>query len=63
MFKKAEIFFREYYQGKDDSELIKRLNHVKLMIESNGTYSHTTEELIFGAKTAWRNSSRCIFRI
>ena len=28
-----------------------------------GTYAHTTAELTFGARVAWRNSSRCIGRL
>ncbi len=33
------------------------------LIETKGNYELTTDELIFGAKTAWRNASRCIGRI
>ena len=28
-----------------------------------GTYELTETELVYGAKTAWRNSARCIGRI
>ena len=29
-------------------------------IESTGTYTHTLEEITYGAKLAWRNSAKCI---
>src|SRR5580704_10941561 len=32
-------------------------------IETAGTYWHTPAELAFGARVAWRNSSRCIGRL
>lgn len=41
----------------------KRLAEVLESIERTGTYELTEKELIFGAKTAWRNASRCIGRI
>ena len=31
-------------------------------IARTGTYTHTAEELTFGARLAWRNSNRCIGR-
>ena len=33
---------------------------VRREIEASGTYWHAPEELAFGARVAWRNSSRCI---
>ncbi|KAK3106113.1 hypothetical protein FSP39_013027, partial [Pinctada imbricata] len=44
-------------------EHTKRWNDVKTAIDKTGTYELTTEELTFGAKTAWRNAPRCIGRI
>lgn len=32
-------------------------------VEKTGTYTLNTDELHFGAKTAWRNAPRCIGRI
>ena len=40
----------------------RRLWHVRREIEMTGTYRHTADELAFGARVAWRNSSRCIGR-
>lgn len=32
-------------------------------VAATGTYTHTAEELEFGARVAWRNSARCIGRL
>jgi nitric-oxide synthase len=40
-----------------------RVAEVRAQIERYGTYAHTTPELTFGARVAWRNSSRCIGRL
>jgi nitric-oxide synthase len=41
----------------------RRLEQVRREIAESGTYVHTTTELTFGARIAWRNSSRCIGRL
>ena len=40
-----------------------RLAIVRAQIAATGSYVHTPEELAYGAKVAWRNSSRCIGRL
>jgi nitric-oxide synthase len=40
-----------------------RLREIRREISLTGTYRHTAEELEFGARVAWRNSSRCIGRL
>jgi nitric-oxide synthase len=40
-----------------------RLREIRREIKLTGTYRHTLEELTFGARVAWRNSSRCIGRL
>ena len=40
-----------------------RLREVRREVRLTGTYRHTLEELEFGARVAWRNSSRCIGRL
>lgn len=40
-----------------------RIAAVKREIDLTGTYWHTTEELAFGARVAWRNNARCIGRL
>jgi nitric-oxide synthase, bacterial len=42
---------------------LERSAQVQDEIERTGTYWHTYEELAFGARVAWRNSSRCIGRL
>jgi nitric-oxide synthase len=53
------LFHSENRAGPPD----RRLRHVRREIETTGTYRHTAEELEFGARVAWRNSSRCIGRL
>ena len=36
----------------------KRIKRDRKEIEHTGTYTHTLEELSYGAKLAWRNSNR-----
>jgi nitric-oxide synthase len=40
-----------------------RIDQVRRQVETEGTYKHTTAELVFAARVAWRNSSRCIGRL
>ncbi len=46
-------------QNEPEAWLVNRLQQV----ESEGEYNPTTEELIFGARVAWRNSNKCIGRL
>jgi nitric-oxide synthase len=60
----AEDFLRmlhaEYPAAGD---LDARLRQVRREIAETGTYVHTSTELTFGARVAWRNSNRCIGRL
>jgi nitric-oxide synthase len=40
-----------------------RLREIRRQIELTGSYQHTSAELAFGARVAWRNNSRCIGRL
>ncbi len=40
-----------------------RLREVERELRSTGTYQHTPDELVYAARVAWRNSSRCIGRL
>lgn len=69
---KEELFeeaykFQQQYQSSlktsSDEDFRNRLNEIKGEIANTGTYSLTYDELVFGAKLAWRNASRCIGRI
>ena len=53
------LFHSENRAGPPDGRLLQ----VRLEIEATGTYRHTPAELAFGARVAWRNSSRCIGRL
>ena len=43
-------------------DVTSRWRQIESEIQEKGTYTHTTKELQFGAKLAWRNSNRCIGR-
>ena len=40
-----------------------RIAAVLREIEATGSYRHTADELVFGARVAWRNNARCIGRL
>ncbi|WVK82381.1 nitric oxide synthase oxygenase [Dactylosporangium sp. AC04546] len=55
-----DLYHRENPQHGDPRA---RLTEVRDEIEATGTYTHTYAELVFGARVAWRNASRCIGRL
>ncbi len=60
----AEWFLRQFHaENPRAGRLEPRLAEVRAAIAETGTYAHTDEELAFGARVAWRNSSRCIGRL
>ncbi|MCT7350618.1 nitric oxide synthase oxygenase [Streptomyces coelicoflavus] len=61
----AEEFVRLHHEEHPDQPLplTTRLQQIRTQINETGTYTHTTDELVFGARVAWRNSSRCIGRL
>lgn len=62
----AEDFLKQYFASisrSNSDEYHERLAEVMMYIEGNGSYSLLEKELVFAAKTAWRNASRCIGRI
>lgn len=70
ILEQAVDFIEEYFienkkKNTSDEEncLSARLMEIKKELDSTGSYTLTTDELKFGAKTAWRNASRCIGRI
>lgn len=46
----------ETSRARRKAEVVRELKH-------SGTYTHTPDELSFGAKVAWRNHARCIGRL
>ncbi len=59
----AERFITLFHDENQAGPPDRRLWHVRREIEATGTYRHTSAELAFGARVAWRNSSRCIGRL
>ena len=59
----AYAFLRQFYfEHGAPAAFEARWASVSAAIEAHGTYTHTYEELAFGARLAWRNSARCIGR-
>ncbi|WP_433510906.1 nitric oxide synthase oxygenase [Nonomuraea sp. CA-143628] len=62
--REAERFIRLFHtENPGAGDVHARLREVAKEIARHGTYAHTFEELQFGARVAWRNSSRCIGRL
>ncbi|XP_068736413.1 nitric oxide synthase 1-like isoform X2 [Montipora capricornis] len=62
----AQDFFQQYFTSTNRSNsdnYQNRMAEVMKSVEETGTYQMTEKELIFAAKTAWRNAPRCIGRI
>ncbi|WP_392449760.1 nitric oxide synthase oxygenase [Staphylococcus massiliensis] len=64
MYKEAKAFIKEMYneRGFSKQDIKSRLKAIKKEIRKAGTYTHTKEELTYGAQMAWRHSNRCIGR-
>ena len=66
LYIQAEAFISSMQQFEskpaDSIKWAQRLLEIRESIETTGSYTHTSEELAFGAKLAWRNSNRCIGR-
>ncbi|WP_152655394.1 nitric oxide synthase oxygenase [Oceanobacillus sp. CFH 90083] len=61
----AVKFLKTYYAETiaPEEKLANRIKEVTTEIKAHGTYTQTYEELVYGAKLAWRNSNRCIGRL
>lgn len=61
---RARSFIRQCYSELDRDWVIDaRIADIDREISQTGTYTHTNEELTYGARVAWRNSNRCIGRL
>jgi nitric-oxide synthase, bacterial len=60
---RAEQFITLFHAENNLGSPEHRLRQVQREIEFSGSYWHTPAELTFGARVAWRNSSRCIGRL
>ncbi|SEL48216.1 nitric-oxide synthase [Streptacidiphilus jiangxiensis] len=56
----VRLFAAESGQGIDPEA---RLREIRAEVAAEGTYTHTADELAFGARVAWRNAARCIGRL
>lgn len=62
--KAAEFITKMYQELNYSSETInQRIKEINNEIDRTNTYTHTNEELSYGAKLAWRNSNRCVGRL
>jgi nitric-oxide synthase len=59
----AEQFITLFHEENGLGSPDHRIRQVRREIEFAGSYWHTPDELTFGARVAWRNSSRCIGRL
>ena len=63
-FLEAEAYISLFHRESGIPDVVPlRRASIRAMIERTGTYWHTDEELVYGARVAWRNSSRCIGRL
>ena len=64
LYGQAAVFIEECYrEWSRESEVPGRLKEIEQEIQHTGTYEHTFDELVHGARMAWRNSNRCIGRL
>lgn len=60
----AREFLTQFHRETSPAKaLSRRLRQVRRQIDTTGSYTHTTDELAFGARVAWRNAARCIGRL
>jgi nitric-oxide synthase, bacterial len=64
LFEEAEKFIHQCYtELQKEHDIQTRIQEIAHEIETTGTYEHTFEELVHGARIAWRNNNRCIGRL
>lgn len=61
--REAMQFLRQYAAEQALPDLRSRLTAVQHDIGEAGSYCHTLDELTFGARVAWRNTTRCVGRL
>lgn len=59
----AEFIEQFHCESTPAQTLAGRLEEVRSEIDATGAYTHTPDELAFGARVAWRNAARCIGRL
>jgi nitric-oxide synthase len=63
LLNEAHAFLEQFARETGAEGIGRRLARIEADIRTRGTYSHTAEELHFGAQVAWRNSTRCVGRL
>lgn len=63
LLREAKAFINQYYSENELDGAYRRWQEIEDEIALTGSYTHTFEELDYGAKLAWRNSNRCIGRL
>ena len=63
LFKQATEFIEMMYDELKLGDPANRLSEIKKEIDETNHYTHTSKELEYGARVAWRNSNRCIGRL
>jgi nitric-oxide synthase len=64
VFSEARDFLHLFHYERETPHLYQeRMGLIQAELEATGTYHQTYEELAYGARVAWRNSSRCIGRL
>jgi nitric oxide synthase oxygenase domain/subunit len=59
----ARAFLEQCYREQHLEEVLShRLSEVEEHLQGEGSYRHTYDELAYGARLAWRNSTRCLGR-
>ncbi|MED4130261.1 nitric oxide synthase oxygenase [Shouchella miscanthi] len=59
----AIAFLKQFYEETSKVGVSERIEEILQEINSRGSYTLTSDELMYGAKLAWRNSNRCIGRL
>ncbi len=64
IFREAREYFQLFHHEHGTMQLYQQhLNEIQAEIEQTGMYWQTSDELVYGARVAWRNSTRCIGRL
>lgn len=65
LLKRAKQFLEQIAveQAWETDDKTRRWAEIQEEVRATGTYTHTYEELAYGAQLSWRNASKCIARI
>ena len=63
LWMEAEMYFSLLERERGTLITSERRAAVRADLEQYGTYWHTDEELVYGARVSWRNANRCVGRL